>query len=109
MYSSTANNGGIVGLARDGHLIVGPYNEEGNWWGCQERDICNGAFIGDDNQYVYVATTTFPYVAGCWGPGPIQEYEADCSNSNCTGSGAVTNISLSLAAIVTTVFSMSLV
>lgn len=65
-YDDKCHNGGLLGLARDGHIIVGPWNADGHHWGCDEHDVCNGAFI--DGQYVYVATTTFPYVVGCWGP-----------------------------------------
>ena len=36
-----------LGLARDGHLILGPYKQDGSTWGCADRDVCNGAFIGD--------------------------------------------------------------
>ena len=69
-----------IGLARDGHLIIGPYKPDGSQWGC-DRDVCNGAFIGD--QYVYVGSDRFPYVVGCWGPGPSIEYSPTCSNSGC--------------------------
>lgn len=65
------NYGGILGLARDGHVIVGPYNEAGELWACDEHDFCNGTFLADGS-YAYVMTTTFPYVVGCWGPGTIQ-------------------------------------
>lgn len=66
-WSSTSNFGGDVGLARDGHVIVGPYNEDNELWDCSDLDICNGAFIADGS-YVYAATTFFPYTVGCWGP-----------------------------------------
>jgi hypothetical protein len=69
-WPSTANHGGVIGLARDGHAIVGPYNSDGELWACDEHDFCNGAFL-DDGSYAYVMTTTFPYVVGCWGPGTV--------------------------------------
>ena len=65
-YADTSDYGGVIGLAKDGHIIVGPYNKSGTSWGCDEHDICNGTFL--DGQYVYVSTGTFPYVVGCWGP-----------------------------------------
>lgn len=68
-------------------MIVGPYNAKGEAWGCDEHDICNGTFI--DNQYVYVSTGTFPYVVGCWGPGPKQTSEVTCSSFSCNGVNAV--------------------
>ena len=59
----------IIGLAKDGHVIVGPYNSNGELWTCDETDICNGVFL-KDNSYAYAATQNFPYMIGCWGPGP---------------------------------------
>ena len=43
----------VIGIARDGHVIIGPYKSDGSTWGC-DRDICNGTFI--DGQYVYVGS-----------------------------------------------------
>lgn len=60
----------VIGLARDGHLMIGPYQGVRNEiWTCETHDICNGAFM-DNGSYVYVATSTYPYLVGCWGPGP---------------------------------------
>lgn len=70
-WTNTSNYGGDVGLARDGHVIKGPYNGNGELWGCDDHDICNGAFLSDGS-YAYVTTTTFPYVVGCWGPASSQ-------------------------------------
>ena len=58
-----------MGLAKDGHIIVGPYNSDGELWSCDDHDVCNGVFLSD-NSYAYAMTYTFPYVVGCWGPGP---------------------------------------
>ena len=55
-----------VGLARDGHMIVGPYNASGELWTCEDRDICNGVFV--NNAYAYALSQNFPYTVGCWGP-----------------------------------------
>ena len=44
-----------IGLARDGHVIKGPYNEDGELWSCDQIDICNGTFLSDGS-YAYVAT-----------------------------------------------------
>lgn len=81
---AASNNGGDVGLARDGHVIKGPYNEDGELWDCDDHDVCNGTFM-EDGSYVYVTTKTFPYVVGCWGPGPKQTIavSSDCSSSSC--------------------------
>ena len=63
------NYGGSVGIARDGHVIYGPYNGDGELWSCADHDVCNGFFLADGS-YGYAATTTFPWIVGCWGPGP---------------------------------------
>lgn len=61
----------IIGIALDGHVIYGPYNEDHELWTCDDHDICNGRFFTDmDNSYAYIVTQTHPYVIGCWGPGP---------------------------------------
>lgn len=63
----------IIGIALDGHAIYGPYNADHELWTCEDHDVCNGRFFPEmDNSYAYVATTTHPYLVGCWGPGPNQ-------------------------------------
>lgn len=84
-WTSTANYGGVYGIARDGHVIYGPYNKDGELWGCDDHDVCNGFFL-DDESYGYASTTTFPYVVGCWGPAPAQQYGVSCSSSECSNS-----------------------
>ena len=71
-YTDTSTYGMIIGLAKDGHLIYGPYNSAGKLWSCSDHDVCNGTFI--DGNYVYLSTTTFPYVLGCFGPSVSQTY-----------------------------------
>ena len=44
-FANTSDYGGLIGLAKDGHVIVGPYNKNGVFWGCDEHDICNGTFL----------------------------------------------------------------
>lgn len=85
-YTSTSNYGGDVGLARDGHVIKGPYNAAGELWGCDDHDICNGAFLSDGS-YAYVTTTTFPYTVGCWGPANSQQaiLSSWCTTHSCDG------------------------
>jgi hypothetical protein len=56
-----------VGIARDGHFIYGPYNQDGKLWTKCEVDVCNGKII--NGKYAYVMTTFHPYTIGCWGPG----------------------------------------
>ena len=92
-WTDKTNFGGDVGLARDGHIIVGPYNADGELWSCDEHDVCNGTFIADGS-YVYVATSTFPYIVGCWGPGAT-EYSGvakSCSSNSCSTIAGVADL-----------------
>ena len=91
-WTEKTNYGGDVGLARDGHVIVGPYNADGETWDCDEHDICNGTFLSDGS-YAYVATKNFPYIVGCWGPSAKQKkyVSDDCSSRSCS---AVSGLSL---------------
>jgi len=96
--------GDIVGVAKDGHLVYGPYKSDGSFWGCSDHDVCNGAFV--DGNYAYVSTKTFPYVLGCFGPGPQQVYAVTCTTSSCsddeqTSSSAMTFAALTTATIAT--------
>jgi len=68
-WDTKTNYGGVFGIARDGHVIYGPYNKQGEIWNCEDHDVCNGFFL-DDGSYAYASTITFPYIVGCWGPGP---------------------------------------
>ena len=86
-----------LGLAKDGHIIVGPYNDKGELWSCEDHDICNGVFL-KDNSYAYAMTYTFPYVVGCWGPGPNQIHKAECSQNSC--SGDLPSAALSVGALI---------
>lgn len=83
-WTDRTNYGGDVGLARDGHVIKGPYNEDGETWDCDDHDVCNGAFL-NDGSYAYVTTNTFPYVIGCWGPADAQStrLSASCTLRTC--------------------------
>jgi hypothetical protein len=95
-WPTTSNYGGVLGLARDGHMIVGPYDAAGEIWACDDHDFCNGTFLSDGS-YAYVMTTTFPYVIGCWGPGTIQYKRIEsCSSRSC---GAEAGLKAGLVAL----------
>ena len=81
-WTSTRNFGGMVGMAKDGHPIYGPYNEYGELWLCSEHDICNGRFF-KNGSYGYVSTNTHPYMVGCWGPAAYQKHDHTCSSYAC--------------------------
>lgn len=85
--TSDGTYGTFYGLAFDGHVIYGPYNSNGELWSCDDVDVCNGFFL-DDGAYGYAATTFYPYLVGCWGPGPAINYNAGCSTTSC-GDSAV--------------------
>lgn len=57
----------VIGMAKDGRLIYGPYKTGAVTWDHCDVDICNGRMMG--NYYSYVTTDFFPYTIGCWGPG----------------------------------------
>ena len=98
-FTSTASNGGVVGLAKDGHVIVGPYNEAGELWSCDDVDVCNGAFLDSDKSYVYASTPFFPYFVGCYGPGPQQTVSATCTTNGCGAVAGLVEASFALAAL----------
>ena len=83
-FTNTQTYPEIIGMTKDGHMIYGPYNTKGELWACADHDVCNGTFI--DGNYVYLSTTTFPYVLGCFGPAPQQEYAVTCSTASCPDS-----------------------
>ena len=66
-YTATSKQITILGIAKDGHKIIGPYDDSGELINCSTLDVCNGMTL--DGSYVYVYTNTFPYTVGCFGPG----------------------------------------
>ncbi len=58
----------LIGMAKDGHKIIGPLIE-GEELDCNSLDLCNGYRDSSSGNYTYVASTTFPYMVGCYGPG----------------------------------------
>ncbi|CDW90313.1 UNKNOWN [Stylonychia lemnae] len=76
----------IIGVARDGHSILGPYRRDGMLWQPCDVDLCNGLYIG--GVYYYVTTMFHPYTVGCWGPSPKKTIAQQCSNNVQVCSGA---------------------
>lgn len=80
-YTETVSESEVinyVGIAKDGYMIIGPYDEDGELFSPSDLDICNGIVIGD--VYYYVTSKMFPYTVGCWGPGPsVTSYAPTCS------------------------------
>ncbi|CDW88065.1 UNKNOWN [Stylonychia lemnae] len=69
----------VIGIARDGHSILGPYRSDGTLWQPCDVDLCNGIEIA--GIYYYVTTMFHPYTVGCWGPGPRKTISQECSNN----------------------------
>ena len=88
----------IIGIAKDGHLIYGPTVDAATGtivsWG---TDICNGMLFdghhGDGvlRSYGYQATTTFPYLVGCFGP--ASHPRASTTKPSCTTNAPASYIS----------------
>eukprot|EP00347_Sterkiella_histriomuscorum_P013180 403365703 len=66
-----------VGIARDGHMIIGPFNSAGHLWQPRDLDACNGLKI--DGNYVYAMSMFHPYTVGCWGPATARKKSGQCS------------------------------
>ena len=102
-WTTTTNHGGVFGLARDGHKIVGPYDANGELWDCTELDMCNGTFISDGS-YVYAPTATFPHVVGCWGPAAAATTRPSSTCTNLACGGVVSDGATELATFAAGVF-----
>lgn len=87
-------------MAKDGHVIFGPYNKDGELWSCDNVDACNG-FVLPDGSYGYAATTKFPYTVGCFGPAPKLKNSvlASCSTATCITVGNSNFLEYSIAAV----------
>ena len=72
----------VVGMAKDGHVIYGPYDSSGDLFDCNDLDICGG-YTFSDGDYGYIYHTTYPYIINCWGPGSDLTYYSSCSSNTC--------------------------
>ena len=104
---TTGDHGGVFGIAKDGHVIYGPYNKDDELWSCEDVDLCNGFWTLGDN-YGYASTSFYPYTVGCWGPAPWNDMPTDTDAvfydrpmPTCTTNGcpATSVLGLSLSAI----------
>lgn len=89
-----------IGIAKDGHKIMGPYRRDGELWQPCDVDACNGLYIGEE--YVYVTSMFFPYTVGCWGPAPLSasSYIASCTtNANVCMASSASALSKSVAGL----------
>jgi len=76
----------VIGLAKDGHVMYGPYNDQGMLWSTVDVDACNGAWSADKSEYFYVGTQWHPYAVGCQGPSNFPHIDhslyANCSRNS---------------------------
>lgn len=69
----------VIGIAKDGHQILGPFKSDGSVWQPCEVDACNGVTI--NGSYYYVMTKFYPYTIGCWGPANTASYTLTCTTN----------------------------
>lgn len=74
----------VIGIAKDGHIIYGPYDSEGNLV-TSGHDVCNGVFFDSALNYAYFATNTFPYLSACFGPGNYPSFTPTCTTNGPSG------------------------
>ena len=103
--ATTGDHGGVFGIAKDGHVIYGPYNKDGELWSCEDVDLCNGFWTLGAN-YGYASTSFYPYTVGCWGPAPWNDmptadvfYDRPMPTCTTNGCPATSVLGLSLSAI----------
>ncbi len=66
------NNLNPIAIGKDGFILYGPYDGNGNLWQPCDVDVCNGLWI--NGQYAYVSTSFHPYLIGCFGRGSNSSY-----------------------------------
>ncbi|CAF3754318.1 unnamed protein product [Adineta steineri] len=79
MFSSYKNLT-VIGIAKDGHVIYGPYDSSGKQV-TSGFDVCNGMFYDSIGNYAYFATTTYPYITGCFGPANYPNAKPNCTTN----------------------------
>ncbi|CAF1478491.1 unnamed protein product [Adineta steineri] len=70
----------VIGIAKDGHVIYGPYLSSGTQV-TTGFDVCNGMFYDSIGNYAYFATSTYPYLVGCFGPGNYPLFGPTCTTN----------------------------
>ena len=70
----------VIGLATDGHIIYGPYLSS-NTPVTSGFDACNGMFHDSIGNYGYFATSTYPYLVGCFGPANYPSFGPNCTTN----------------------------
>jgi hypothetical protein len=70
----------VIGVAKDGHVVYGPYLSAGTRV-TSGFDVCNGMFYDSIGNYAYFATSTYPYLVGCFGPGNYPSFGPNCTTN----------------------------
>ena len=73
----------VIGIAKDGHVIYGPYLSTG-YQVTSGFDMCNGMFYDSIGNYGYFVTSTYPYITGCFGPGNYPSFAPNCTTNGVT-------------------------
>merc|ERR1712061_482163 len=58
----------VIGISKYGHVLYGPYDDNGELWSPPDVDACNGVWSENRDEYFYVSTRWHPYGTGCHGP-----------------------------------------
>lgn len=104
--TSDGTYGGFYGLAKDGHVIYGPFNADGDLWACEDVDMCNGFFLSSGD-YAYASTTFFPYIVGCWGPASSDHtYLPTCTTNGCSEDFSISGVNFSAILLLLTAINM---
>jgi hypothetical protein len=80
LFPSSAKKLTVIGIAKDGHVIYGPYSTSRQLI-TSGFDICNGMFYDTLGNYAYFSTTKFPYITGCFGPGNYPSFGPTCTSN----------------------------
>jgi hypothetical protein len=80
LFPSSAKTLTVIGIAKDGHVIYGPYLSNGQLI-TTGVDMCNGMFYDSFGNYAYFATTKYPYITGCFGPGNYPSFGPTCTSN----------------------------
>jgi hypothetical protein len=83
LFPSSAKKLTVIGIAKDGHVIYGPYWSTGNLI-TSGIDICNGMFYDTIGNYAYFSTIKYPYITGCFGPGNYPSFGPNCTTNGQT-------------------------
>jgi hypothetical protein len=99
-FPSSAKTLTVIGIGKDGHVIYGPYLSSGSQV-TSGFDMCNGMFYDSIGNYGYFATTTYPYITGCFGPGNYPNVAPTCTTNGVT-SYTMSSYALAFSKVTTT-------